>query len=90
MRRPRILILDDSASALDFATDAALRRSLRLLNYHPTVFVVSQRAASLQHADKIIVLEEGRAVGIGTHSELMETCQVYREIYSSQFKKEEE
>ena len=90
VRRPRILILDDSASALDFATDAALRRSLRLLNYHPTVFVVSQRAASLQHADKIIVLEEGRAVGIGTHSELMETCQVYREIYSSQFKKEEE
>lgn len=90
VRRPRILILDDSASALDFATDAALRRSLRLLNYHPTVFVVSQRAVSLQHADKIIVLEEGRAVGIGTHSELMETCQVYREIYSSQFKKEEE
>ena len=89
MRRPRILILDDSASALDFATDAALRRSLRDLPYSPTVFLVSQRAASIRYADRILVLDDGRIAGSGTHDELMESCEVYREIYSSQFRKED-
>lgn len=88
VKKPEILILDDSASALDFATDAALRRSLRELEYNPTVFIVSQRTSSIQHADKIIVLDDGEAVGIGTHEELLGTCGVYKEIYSSQFKKE--
>lgn len=88
VRKPEILILDDSASALDFATDAALRRSLRELDYSPAVFIVSQRTSSIQHADKIIVLDDGNAVGIGTHAELLENCEVYREIYNSQFKKE--
>lgn len=90
VRRPDVLILDDSASALDFATDAALRRALRELPYHPTVFVVSQRTSSLAHADRIIVLDEGRPVGVGTHAELLENCPVYREIYDSQYKKEEQ
>jgi len=89
VRRPDILILDDSASALDFATDAALRSALRQLPYKPTVFIVSQRTSSIQHADQIVVLEEGRAVGIGTHGQLLERCPVYQEIYASQFKKEE-
>lgn len=88
VRRPEILILDDSASALDFATDAALRKSLRELDFEPTVFIVSQRTSSIQHADVIIVLDDGETAGIGTHSELLEGCQVYREIYNSQFKKE--
>ena len=88
-RRPRILILDDSASALDFATDAALRHSLRELDYNPTVFIVSQRTSSIRHADRIIVLDDGRAVGCGTHDELLTTCAVYREIYESQYKKED-
>ena len=88
VKKPEILILDDSASALDFATDAALRKSLRELDYHPTVFIVSQRTSSIQHADRIIVLDDGAAVGIGTHDELMKSCSVYREIYNSQFKKE--
>lgn len=88
VRKPEILILDDSASALDFATDAALRRSLRELDYASAVFIVSQRTSSIQHADKIIVLDDGNAVGIGTHAELLESCEVYREIYNSQFKKE--
>lgn len=88
VKKPEILILDDSASALDFATDAALRKSLRELDYHPTVFIVSQRTSSIQHADKIIVLDDGAAVGIGTHDELMKNCSVYQEIYNSQFKKE--
>ncbi len=88
VKKPEILILDDSASALDFATDAALRRSLRELDYDPTVFIVSQRTSSIQHADKIIVLDDGEAVGIGTHEELLSSCGVYKEIYSSQFKKE--
>lgn len=82
---PQILILDDSASALDYATDAALRKSLRKLPYAPTVFLVSQRTASIQHADQIIVLEDGRIAGKGTHEELMNTCQVYQEIYHSQY-----
>ena len=88
VRRPRFLILDDSASALDFATDAALRRSIRGLEGAPTVFIVSQRTSSIRHADKILVLDEGRTVGIGTHDELLSTCPVYREIYDSQYKKE--
>ena len=87
VRRPEILILDDSASALDLATDARLRQALRSLDYRPTVFIVSQRASSIRHADQIIVLEDGAAVGIGTHEELLESCQVYREIYQSQFEK---
>lgn len=89
VKNPKILILDDSASALDFATDAALRKALRSLS-GMTVFIVSQRTSSIQHADQIIVLDDGEAVGIGTHDELLETCDVYREIYSSQFKKESE
>ena len=88
VRKPEILILDDSASALDFATDAALRKSLRELDYSPAVFIVSQRTSSILHADKIIVLDDGKAVGIGTHAELLENCEVYKEIYNSQFKKE--
>ena len=87
VRRPEILILDDSASALDLATDARLRQALRSLDYRPTVFIVSQRASSIRHADQIIVLEDGAAVGIGTHEALLESCQVYREIYESQFEK---
>ncbi len=84
--RPHVLILDDSASALDLATDARLRASLSSLDYDPTVFIISQRTASIAHADKIIVLEDGESVGIGTHSELLSSCDVYREIYDSQFK----
>lgn len=90
VRKPQILILDDSASALDFATDAALRKALRNIDYKPTVFIVSQRTSSIQHADKIIVLEDGKIAGMGTHSQLLESCQVYKEIYESQFKKEGE
>ena len=84
---PEILILDDSASALDFATDAALRKALRSLK-DTTVFIVSQRTSSIMHADKIIVLDDGEAVGIGTHAELLGSCPVYKEIYDSQFRKE--
>ena len=84
---PEILILDDSASALDFATDAALRKALRSLE-NTTVFIVSQRTSSIMHADKIIVLDDGQAVGIGTHDELLEGCPVYKEIFDSQFRKE--
>ena len=85
---PKILILDDSASALDYATDAALRRSLREMGGGVTTFVVSQRAASVMHADKILVLDDGECVGLGTHEELLSSCPVYREIYDSQFRKE--
>jgi len=84
-RRPEILILDDSASALDYATDAALRSAIAALPYNPTVFIVSQRTASIHHADRIVVLDDGKAVGIGTHEELLATCPVYREIHESQF-----
>ena len=87
--KPDILILDDSASALDYATDAALRKALAALPGDLTVFIVSQRAASLQHADQIIVLDDGRMVGLGRHAELLESCPVYKEIYESQFKKGE-
>lgn len=88
VRKPEILILDDSASALDFATDAALRRELAALDYEPTTIIVSQRTSSIMHADMIIVLDDGRLVGIGTHDKLLESCEVYREIYESQYKKE--
>ena len=88
VRQPEILILDDSASALDYATDARLRRAIRELRNPPTTFIVSQRAASILHADQILVLDDGCVVGKGTHQELLETCPVYREIYNSQFRKE--
>jgi len=84
---PDILILDDSASALDYATDAALRKALRTLPTETTLFIVSQRTSSLRHADQIIVLDDGHVVGIGTHDTLMQTCEVYREIHESQFRK---
>jgi len=85
VRRPQILILDDSASALDFATDAALRRAIRELPDTMTTFIVSQRASSIRYANQIIVLDDGKAVGCGTHEELLNSCPVYREIYESQF-----
>ena len=85
--KPEILVLDDSASALDYATDAALRKALAALPGSLTVFIVSQRAASLQYADQILVLDDGHLVGIGTHDQLRQTCPVYEEIYESQFKK---
>jgi len=88
VRKPEILILDDSSSALDYATDAALRRALREMPDAPTVFIVSQRATSLQHADRIIVLDDGEVAGIGKHDELLNNCETYREIYESQFRKE--
>lgn len=88
VREPEILILDDSASALDFATDAKLRKAIRQMDSHPVVFIVSQRAASIQYADQILVLDDGELAGIGTHAELMESCEIYREIYESQFEKE--
>ena len=85
VRRPSILILDDSASALDMATDARLRRALARLDYHPTTFIISQRCASVMGADFILVLDDGRVVGRGKHADLLEGCPVYREIYQSQF-----
>ena len=88
VRNPDILILDDSSSALDYATDAALRKEIRKLN--TTVFLVSQRASSVRDADKIIVLDDGKAVGIGTHEQLMQSCDVYREIYFSQYEADKE
>ena len=88
VRKPAILILDDSASALDYATDAALRMAIRDMEHAPTTFIVSQRAASVRYADKILVLDDGELVGMGTHDELLETCEVYQEIYYSQFPKE--
>ncbi len=88
VRNPRVLILDDSASALDFATDAALRKAIRTMESSPIVFIVSQRTSSIQHADKIIVLDDGRVAGMGSHQELLENCPVYQEIYYSQFDKD--
>ncbi len=90
VRKPEILVLDDSASALDYATDAKLRKALRQMRDKLTVFIVSQRAASIMHADQIVVLDDGHVAGIGRHEELLENCSVYQEIYYSQFKKEEE
>lgn len=87
VRKPQILILDDSASALDYATDARLRKAIREMEGNPTVFIVSQRTSSIQHADKIIVLDDGEVAGMGTHDQLLESCGVYREIYESQYKK---
>lgn len=88
VRKPEILILDDSSSALDFATEAAMRKAILNLSYKPTVFIVSQRASSVMFADQIIVLDDGECVGCGTHTDLLNNCEVYREIYESQFQKE--
>ena len=87
VRQPEILILDDSASALDYATDAKLRAALRSLEGQTTVFIVSQRASTIMHADKIIVLDDGEVAGLGTHEELLASCEVYQEIYYSQYEK---
>ena len=89
VKNPEILILDDSASALDFATDARLRKAIAENTDQMTVFIVSQRASSIMQADKIIVLDDGKMAGVGTHQELLRTCKVYQEICSSQFSKEE-
>ena len=87
VKKSDILILDDSSSALDYATDAALRQTLKNLPHHPTTFLISQRTSSIRHADLILVLEDGKMVGMGQHDELLHSCQVYREIYDSQFRK---
>lgn len=87
VKQPEILILDDSSSALDFATDAALRMAIGSMKHRPTLFIVSQRTSAIQYADKIVVLDDGSVVGIGIHEELMNTCEVYREIYDSQYKR---
>lgn len=88
VRRPEIVILDDSASALDYATEAKLRKALLEIEDKPTIFIVSQRTISIQHADLILVLDDGKIVGMGTHEELLKNCEIYQEIYASQFKKE--
>ena len=88
VKKPEVLILDDSSSALDFATDAALRKAIRSLNGHTTTFLVSQRIAGIRQADLIVVLDNGQLVGQGSHDDLMKTCEVYREIYFSQFPEE--
>lgn len=90
VKQPEILILDDSSSALDFATDAALRHAIGNMHSKPALFIVSQRTSAIQHADRIIVLDDGEAVGIGTHEELLECCKVYKEIYDSQFQRAKE
>ena len=87
VKQPEILILDDSSSALDFATDAALRMAIGSMKHKPTLFIVSQRTSAIQYADKIVVLDDGSVVGIGTHEELMNTCEVYKEICDSQYKR---
>ncbi len=84
VRKPPVLVFDDSSSALDFATEAKLRKSLQELEYNPTIFIVSQRTSSIQHADNILVLEDGVLAGQGTHEELVSSCEVYKEIYNSQ------
>ena len=89
VKKPEILILDDSASALDYATDAKLRKALKEMPGDTTVFIVSQRASSLMHADQIIVLDDGDVAGMGTHDELLKNCEVYQEIYYSQFAKKD-
>jgi ABC-type multidrug transport system fused ATPase/permease subunit len=85
IRKPRILILDDCASALDYATEAKLRSNLQRLSYAPTTVIISQRASSVMHADLIVVLDDGIPVGIGKHDELLATCEIYRDIYNTQF-----
>ena len=87
VKKPDILILDDSSSALDLATDAALRHAIECMEKKPTLFIVSQRTSAIQKADKIVVLDDGKTVGIGTHEQLLESCPVYQEIYESQFKR---
>lgn len=89
VKQPEILIMDDSSSALDYATDAKLRQAIHNMPSRPTVFIVSQRAASIMYADKIIVLDDGTVAGTGTHEELLKDCSVYQEIYYSQFKRTE-
>lgn len=89
VKQPEILIMDDSSSALDYATDAKLRQAIHNMPNRPTVFIVSQRAASIMYADKIIVLDDGTVAGTGTHEELLKACSVYQEIYYSQFKRTE-
>ena len=86
IKKPDILILDDSSSALDYLTDYNLRTVLKNLDYKPTVIMVSQRTSSIEHADKIVVLDEGEMVGFDTHDNLLKNCKVYKEIYNSQFK----
>lgn len=86
VREPRILILDDSSSALDYATDAKLRTGIKQMRKDGAVFIVSQRTSSIQHADKIIVMDDGRIIGMGTHSELLENCELYQEIHKTQTK----
>lgn len=88
IKKPEILILDDSSSALDYATDSKLRTAIRELSFHPAVILVSQRVSSVMHADKILVLDDGEAVGMGKHEELLTSCPEYREIYDSQIKSE--
>lgn len=90
VRKPEILILDDSASALDYATDARLRKAIREMKDSPVVFVVSQRTSSIRYADKILVLDDGEVVGMGTHDQLLKNCEVYREIYDSQYQTKKE
>ena len=87
MKKPEILILDDSTSALDFLTESKLLSAIADLEYNPTVFIVSQRAASLMNADLILVLDDGRLVGAGKHADLLSECEVYQDIYYSQFPK---
>ncbi|MDD7209436.1 MAG: ABC transporter ATP-binding protein [Lachnospiraceae bacterium] len=89
VRQSSILILDDSASALDYATEAKLRQSLKNMNNHPTMFLVSQRASMIRNADFILVLDDGKIAGMGTHKELLYSCEIYREIFETQYKKEE-
>jgi ABC-type multidrug transport system fused ATPase/permease subunit len=90
IKKPEILILDDSSSALDYATDAALRKAIKEKTDNTTVFMVSQRASSIMYADKIVVLDDGQVVGLGTHDELLKSCEVYQEIYNSQNKTEDD
>ncbi len=89
VKKPEILILDDSSSALDYATEAKLRAALQTVPYDPTIFIISQRASAVMHADRILVLDDGRLVGNGTHAQLLENCSVYKEIYASQCGKED-
>ena len=89
VKKPHILILDDSASALDMATDAKLRKAISQLPYECAVIIVSQRAATIKNADKILVIDDGGCVGLGSHSELMQSCEIYREICQSQLSEKE-
>ena len=89
MGKPEILVLDDSASALDLGTEAKLRKALSELSWNPTKIIVSQRASSVKDADQILVLDDGKCVGLGTHEELIKTCETYQEIYYCQFPREE-